>query len=178
MKGKAVSHGRQHLLEQRNSAKHKLLGENSKVMHEKPKDAASASGMRAQGEVNLSTVSEVKYKTRDEFTEDKMIYHFGKDIPRDLSPADRRKAIKAILNDPKIRHRYVFSTWPRPPPIPDWRNVKSLEPRPYEFITPENSEPGKMAPNGIQLWGATLFDFFSRPKSTRLGKSAYYLNRE
>ncbi|KAF8065394.1 hypothetical protein FPV67DRAFT_1419684 [Lyophyllum atratum] len=40
----------------------------------------------------------------------------------------------------------VFRCWPR---APDGK-----------CITPENTLPGKTTPNGLQLWGSTLFDFY------------------
>jgi len=36
-----------------------------------------------------------------------------------------------------------------------------LNPPPYQIIKPENSRPGKMASDGVQLWGSTLLDFFA-----------------
>jgi hypothetical protein len=37
---------------------------------------------------------------------------------------------------------------------------RARAPRRYKDMTPENSFLGKMTPNGIQFWGATLFDFY------------------
>ena len=127
-------------------------------MPKKFEDAtSSSSGVKPD-----SSNSEVNYKTLDDFMEEIIIRQSGKEIPKNTSPTNRQEAIQLILNDPKVRHRFVFNTWPRPPPAPGWINkdTKTLNPRPYACITPENSRPGKMAPNGMQLWGATLFDFF------------------
>ncbi|GLB34456.1 hypothetical protein LshimejAT787_0200210 [Lyophyllum shimeji] len=59
--------------------------------------------------------------------------------------ASTNEAIELLLGK-DTRKRLVFRHWPRAPN--------------GEAITPENSIPGKMAPNGVQLWGATLFDFY------------------
>lgn len=56
--------------------------------------------------------------------------------------ADRERRLAA----PTTKHRRIFSQWPRDP------NGGT--------IRPENSKLGKMAPNRVQFWGATLFDFF------------------
>jgi hypothetical protein len=102
------------------------------------------------------------YKSREDFMETMIIRNSGKSVSEDLPPSKRREAIDEILNDPQVKHRFVAFKWPRPDPIPNWKNVdlKSFGPRPYEIISPKNSLPGKMAPNGVQLWGSTLFDFF------------------
>ena len=52
-----------------------------------------------------------------------------------------------LLNAKATRWRTIFSKWPRDPK--------------GKYITPDNSQPGKMAPNRQQIWGATLFDFFT-----------------
>jgi len=71
----------------------------------------------------------------------------GREIPEGLSSAKRREFIDSILNDPNVRHRFVFRQWPLIPP--------------HSIIKPDPSLPSKMAPNRIGWWGSTLFDFFS-----------------
>ncbi|KAG6843743.1 hypothetical protein H0H87_001044 [Tephrocybe sp. NHM501043] len=51
-----------------------------------------------------------------------------------------------ILNGKGSRQRMIFREWPRDPK--------------GEPITVEGSAPGKVTPNGLQLWGATMFDFY------------------
>ena len=52
----------------------------------------------------------------------------------------------AIWNDKKTIRRQIYRSWPRDPK--------------GEKILPENSCLGKMTSNGIQFWGATLWDFY------------------
>lgn len=66
----------------------------------------------------------------------------GEDATEEEKAADRERRLAA----PTTKHRRIFSTWPRDPNGP--------------VIRPENSKLGKMAPNKVQFWGATLFDFF------------------
>lgn len=66
----------------------------------------------------------------------------GPDATEEEKAADRERRLAA----PTTKHRRIFSTWPRDP--------NGLT------IRPENSKLGKMAPNKVQFWGATLFDFF------------------
>src|SRR6266545_4679675 len=75
-----------------------------------------------------------------------------------LSPEEWQEAIDSILNNPRVKHRFVFCKWPRHHAVIDLENPG---PSPHPIIKPENSLPGKMAPNGVQLWGSTLFDFFN-----------------
>lgn len=114
----------------------------------------------AKKELELS--SNQFHKTRKDFMEAMIIRFSGKSVSGDLPPTKRREAIDDILNDPQVKHRFVMFKWPRPDPIPNYKKVdlKSLNPRPYEIISPKSSLPGKMAPNGVQLWGSTLLDFF------------------
>ncbi|KAG6911422.1 hypothetical protein DXG01_016519 [Tephrocybe rancida] len=51
-----------------------------------------------------------------------------------------------ILNGKGSRQRMVHRHWPRSPT--------------GKYITPENTLPGKCTPNGIQLWGSSIFDFY------------------
>jgi len=65
---------------------------------------------------------------------------FGEVTPEQIADYNR------MLTDPKTKHRRVLRHWPRDPN----GNV----------LTHETSKLGKMHPNGIQFWGATLFDFY------------------
>ena len=60
---------------------------------------------------------------------------------------DKDKTALAVWDDKKTVKRRVYRNWPRDPK--------------GRHILPENSCPGKMTSNGIQFWGATLWDFFS-----------------
>ncbi|KAG6877381.1 hypothetical protein C0993_007901 [Termitomyces sp. T159_Od127] len=51
-----------------------------------------------------------------------------------------------ILTGKESHKRMVYRCWPRDPK--------------GKNITPANTLPGKTTPNGIQLWGATIFDFY------------------
>ena len=76
-----------------------------------------------------------------------------------LSPEERREGYDSILNNPRVKHRFVWRQWPRPHAVIDWKNIQ-IPLNEHPIIKPENSQPGKMAPNRVQLWGSTLFDFF------------------
>ncbi|KAF5378317.1 hypothetical protein D9615_008774 [Tricholomella constricta] len=65
---------------------------------------------------------------------------------RPTSTLTAEELIDIILGGKTEQRRVVFRHWPRAP------TGKS--------IIPENSFHGKQTPNGIQLWGATLFDFY------------------
>ncbi|KAG5637639.1 hypothetical protein H0H81_003864 [Sphagnurus paluster] len=70
----------------------------------------------------------------------------GKDeVDEVLSYDEAAERILATLSETD-RRRVIFRQWPRAP------NGKN--------ITPDNTLPGKVTPNGIQLWGATIFDFY------------------
>ncbi|KAF8955687.1 hypothetical protein BDZ97DRAFT_1709159 [Flammula alnicola] len=60
---------------------------------------------------------------------------------------EKAKERQRRLDARTTRHRHVFLWWPRDPK--------------GKWITPENSRRGKEAPNGQQIWGATLFDFYT-----------------
>ena len=64
---------------------------------------------------------------------------------------DKEKATRRqrILNAKSTRWRIIFSNWPRDSKRQD------LTP-----LAGGDSAVGKMAPNNIQIWGATLFDFY------------------
>ena len=77
-----------------------------------------------------------------------ILHHANRRISSsDATDEEKAAARQSLLNARATRWRSVFFEWPRDP------KGKS--------ITPENSVPGKMAPNKAQLWGATLFDFYS-----------------
>ncbi|KAF9049066.1 hypothetical protein BJ165DRAFT_1464210 [Panaeolus papilionaceus] len=60
-----------------------------------------------------------------------------------LTYANKRRE---VLNNKMTRRRYVFNSWPRDPK--------------GGVLTAENSVLGKETPDKIQLWGATLLDFY------------------
>ncbi|KAJ3516058.1 hypothetical protein NLJ89_g1367 [Agrocybe chaxingu] len=88
-------------------------------------------------------------KSREDYFREMILIHSGKKIPKDLDAIQRIKFENKILNDPATRHRVIFSQWPRP-----------VEGSSKTYITEENSVLGKMTPNRIQHWGASLFDFY------------------
>jgi len=92
-------------------------------------------------------VHECGDKTRGDCLEDMTVRFSGRNIPEGLSPAKRREFIDSVLNDPSVKHRFVFRQWPLIPSHP--------------IIKPENPLMAKTAPNGIRWWGSTLFDFFN-----------------
>jgi hypothetical protein len=98
-----------------------------------------------------NTIHEHKrIKTRQEFLEDMILRHATRN--KAISSPDATDEEKAadrlrILNARTTRWRAIFLAWPRDPK--------------GKYITPENSALGKMAPNKAQLWGATLFNFYS-----------------
>ncbi|KAF8955690.1 hypothetical protein BDZ97DRAFT_259558 [Flammula alnicola] len=98
-----------------------------------------------------SPTEKAKYKTRQDFLEEMIIRHAAgatpSRLPSQATPEQRAAERQRVLNVPTTRHRIIFSEWPRPPDS-------------KKCITPDNSLPGKTAPNKLQLWGATLFDFY------------------
>ncbi|CAA7265710.1 unnamed protein product [Cyclocybe aegerita] len=88
-------------------------------------------------------------KTRQEFIED-IVIRFAdsrkRHLSADASAKEKDRGRQKVLNDKETRHRLIFQQWPRAPK--------------GEILRKENSEPGKMAPNGQQLWGASLLDFY------------------
>jgi hypothetical protein len=97
-----------------------------------------------------TTQEHKQIKTKQEFLEDMILRHATRtkvtsapDATDEEKAADRLR----VLNDRTTRWRNIFLDWPRDPK--------------GKAITPENSALGKMAPNNSQLWGATLFDFYS-----------------
>ncbi|KAG6811279.1 hypothetical protein H0H92_008227 [Tricholoma furcatifolium] len=73
-------------------------------------------------------------------------------LPGKPKPSTKKRpyiaeAFQRLTGQVKTGHdRQIFRTWPRKPD--------------GEYITPDNSALGKSTPNGIQFWGATLFDFY------------------
>jgi len=65
----------------------------------------------------------------------------------------RKRVVLPLSNDvadfffeDEINEPIIFRRWPRAPD--------------RKPITPENSLPGKITPNGIQLWGDSILDFY------------------
>ncbi|KDR75788.1 hypothetical protein GALMADRAFT_248488 [Galerina marginata CBS 339.88] len=100
-----------------------------------------------------ATTDEGTYKTRKEFFEDLIINRAPKKVKNNDKPTESStpQAIaayrKRVLNNKLVRHRFVFQQWPRDPK--------------GKIIKPESSQLGKMAPNMVQIWGATLLDFYT-----------------
>lgn len=59
-----------------------------------------------------------------------------------------------VLYDRKTKHRFIFSAWPGPNPL--WNGFKSAQ----NSIPANDFAQGKAAPNGTEIWGETLFDFY------------------
>ncbi|KAF9483226.1 hypothetical protein BDN70DRAFT_852095 [Pholiota conissans] len=91
-----------------------------------------------------------------EFFEDLILSrHSAVPIKIDMATAtDKEKAIERArrLNHPNTQHRFVFQQWPRDPKG-DWIKQDGAERR------------GKEAPNGSNIWGATLFDLYTVHRS-------------
>ena len=70
--------------------------------------------------------------------------------PDDTTDEEKKTNRQRILNAKSTRWRIIFSKWPRDPQRQDISPLAG------------DSALGKMAPNtgDIQLWGATLFDFY------------------
>ncbi|CAA7265739.1 unnamed protein product [Cyclocybe aegerita] len=88
-------------------------------------------------------------KTSQEFIED-IVIRFASSrehqLSADASPEEKARVRQKVLNDKETRHRLIFQQWPRAPK--------------GEILRKENSELGKMTPNGHELWGASLLDFY------------------
>ena len=110
-----------------------------------------------------SSTKDAQHKTYADYVEDMILRNSKKIIPEGLTTAKRREFVDSILNDLNVRQRFVSRRWPRPKAVPGWRE---LNPAPYQISNPENSNfpPGKMAPNGVRLWGSTLLDFYNVEK--------------
>ncbi|KAF8955685.1 hypothetical protein BDZ97DRAFT_1764584 [Flammula alnicola] len=95
--------------------------------------------------------AENKAKTQKEFFEELILGRAKHDTPciidmKTATEEEKTKERRRRLDARTTSHRFVFQTWPRDPH--------------GKGITPENSHRGKEAPNGLQLWGATLSDFY------------------
>ena len=100
-----------------------------------------------------SSTKDGQYKTYADYVEDMILRNSEKTIPEGLTTAKRREFVDLILKDLNVKQRFVSRRWPRPK-------------APHQITDPENSNfpPGKMTPNGVQLWGSTLLDFYSVEK--------------
>jgi hypothetical protein len=72
------------------------------------------------------------------------------------NPNNVDKKTQEILKAKTGRKRVVFRSWPRDPLAKE------------KYIKPENTLPGKTTSNGMQLWGATLYDFYRVRRVTDL----------
>ncbi|PPQ84582.1 hypothetical protein CVT25_015785 [Psilocybe cyanescens] len=94
-----------------------------------------------------------EYRSPERFFEDLIISRAPEEVrshhrPKaPTTPEQIEEYRKKILNDPSTKHRFVFQQWPRDPN--------------GTVITPLNSQLGKVAGNAQQIWGSTLFDFYT-----------------
>ena len=128
----------------------------SEIMHmgtlsPKTKDYLSTFEEKAK-EPPLGAEKYVVIKSRQDFLDEMTLKHAHHDTPSKLPPSATPEQIaeerERRLNALTTHHRVVFSQWPRDPDT-------------KEFIKPDNSLIGKTAGNGLQLWGATMFDFYA-----------------
>ena len=121
------------------------------TLSQKTKDYLSTFEEKAKAPP-LGAEKRVAIKSRQDFLDEMTLKHAHHDTPSKLPPSATHKQIakerERRLNALTTRHRVVFSQWPRDPDA-------------KEFIKPENSLIGKTAGNGLQLWGATMFDFYA-----------------
>lgn len=94
-----------------------------------------------------------EYRSPERFFEDLIISRAPEEVRSHHRPKARttpeqiEEYRRKILNDPRTKHRFVFQQWPRDPN--------------GTVITPLNSQLGKVAGNAQQIWGSTLFDFYT-----------------
>ena len=116
------------------------------------KDYLSTFEEKAAKERPLGAEKYVHIKSRQDFLDEMTLMHAHHDTPSKLPPSATMAQIaqerKRRLNALTTRHRVVFSQWPRDP---DTNHI----------IKANNSVVGKTAGNGLQLWGATMFDFYA-----------------
>lgn len=74
-----------------------------------------------------------------------VLQHAGYDVSRIQDPKNLDKEAQDVFNAQTTSERYVFCSWPR-----DSKGKPNV---------PITSLSGKTTSNGIQLWGATLYDF-------------------
>ena len=121
------------------------------TLSQKTKDYLSTFEEKAK-EPPLGAEKYVVVKSRQDFLDEMTLRHAHHDTPSKLPPSATPEQIakerERRLNALTTRHRVVFSQWPRDPDT-------------KEFIKPDNSLVGKTAGNGLQLWGATMFDFYA-----------------
>jgi hypothetical protein len=121
------------------------------TLSQKTKDYLSAFKEKAK-EPPLGAKKYVVIKSRQDFLDEMTLRHAHHNTPSKLPPSATPEQIakerERRLNALTTRHRVVFSQWPRDPDT-------------KEFIKPDNSLVGKTAGNGLQLWGATMFDFYA-----------------
>ncbi|KAF9463965.1 hypothetical protein BDZ94DRAFT_1321506 [Collybia nuda] len=70
----------------------------------------------------------------------------GYDVSKLKDGAELDEAARGLLKAKTTRTRVVVRAWPRDPK--------------GKYITPDNTQPGKTTSSGVQLWGATIYDFF------------------
>ena len=121
------------------------------TLSQKTKDYLSTFEEKAK-EPPLGAKKRVVLKSRQDFLDEMILKNAQHDTPSKLPPSVTLEQIaeerQRRLNALTTRHRVIFSQWPRDPDT-------------KEFIKPENSLVGKTTGNGLQLWGATMFDFYT-----------------
>ncbi|KAF8894951.1 hypothetical protein CPB84DRAFT_1710693 [Gymnopilus junonius] len=117
-------------------------------------DVTSDAKLQAEEAVVVDESSSAKQtKTRRDFLEELIISTAPEEVRNKdkLTSTSTRDEVAAyrerVLNDKQTRHRFVFQRWSRDP------NGAPIK--------PDNSKLGKMTPNNVQIWGATLFDFYT-----------------
>ena len=112
----------------------------------------------------MISLETIQWKTRRDFLEKVILLNATDDTPCTLppNPTDEERATERQrrLNALTTRHRVIFSVWPRDPQTEHF--IKSGA---------ENTIIGKTAIKGLQLWGASLFDFYrvqKHPSMTNL----------
>lgn len=74
------------------------------------------------------------------------LLHAEYDVSKLKDGAELDDAAKELLKAKTTRTRVVSRSWPRDPK--------------GKFIAPDDMPPGRTTSNGVELWGATLLDFF------------------
>lgn len=123
-------------------------------------DGGTPSGTPAKGDESSTDVEMLdesedpkNFRSPGRFLEDVIIARAPEAVRSRYRPAEPatpeqiEEYRQKVLNDPTTKHRLVFQQWPRDPE--------------GAIITPVNSAAGKVAGNAQQIWGATLFDFYS-----------------
>ncbi|TFK23387.1 hypothetical protein FA15DRAFT_620944 [Coprinopsis marcescibilis] len=106
--------------------------------------------------------SNVKLRSRQDFLDHVALTYTDEEskVGRDASKKAREEDRIRRLTSLNTKRRIVFSHWPRPPAKAKKAADRDDEGEERRIITPEKSTIGRMAGNGLDLWAATLFDFY------------------